>query len=107
MLNYARGNWEFAGEYSDPEKLLEGAGKRVIEKRGDSFLVLEEGDFSHVLVFDSDSLPEETIRDLYSVFGIEILNFRKQLEIREERDEEEEIPVSLEDEGDYKRVEPL
>ncbi len=108
MVDYATTEWEFAGEYSDLEKLMEGAGKRVIEKHGGYFHVLEEGDFSHVLVFDSKSLSEETVRDLYSVFGIEVLNFRKRIEIKKaERDEPEEVRVSLEDEGDYKRVEPL
>lgn len=108
MIDYATTEWEFAGEYSDLEKLMEDAGKRVIERRGDSFHVIEEGNFSHVLVFDSNSIPEETVQDLYSVFGIEVINFRKQMEMEKtEKEEPEEVQAILEDEGDYKRVELL
>lgn len=108
MVDRATTEWEFAGEYSDPGKLMEDARSRVIERRDGSFRVLEDGKFSHVLAFDSNSLPKETSQNLYDVFGVEVLSFRKMDEIKDaEREEPEEVQVSLEDEGDYKRLEPL
>ncbi|UCG95842.1 MAG: hypothetical protein JSV92_02225 [archaeon] len=109
LINYARCKWEFSGEYSDPEKIIEDAGQRVVERHGNAFHVLKEGKFSHILVYDFNSLSRQVIETLYNVFGIKVLSFKEQTEKEEElkKEEIEEIPVSVENEGKYKRIEPL
>ncbi len=110
MTEYVKCRWNFSGHYSEEEKLVEDAGSRVVEKHGDGFDVIKEGKFSHVLVFDSYCLNEETLKELHDFFGIEVLNF-KSLKKREkylkENKETDEVEVNVEDEGEYKRVEPL
>jgi hypothetical protein len=106
MINYAKCDWEFVGEYSDPEKLLEDAGQRVVERHGNAFHVIKEGKFGYLLVYDFSSLSREITDDLQKVFGIHVLSFKKQMEIKETERKEDptEIEVNLEDEGDYKVV---
>lgn len=106
LLNYARISYDLFGEYSEEKKLLEDAMKRVVEKHGDYVQVVKKGGFGVVIVFDS--IAEELAKELENL-GIKIISFRRQIKIeKESRNEEEEgIEVNVEDEGKYKRLEPL
>lgn len=109
MIDYAKCNWDFSGEYSEEEKLLEGADERIVERHENSLDVINRGKFDCVLVYDFDSLSENSKKELEDL-GIKLIIFRRQMKIEEERGryiEKEEIEVEVTDEGDYKKLEPL
>ena len=107
MINYARENYEFSGEYYDEEKLLRDAAKRTVEKHGNSFYVIEEGSFSLVLSYSMNSLSDDTRNELKEL-GIKIISLSKQKKINEIKENDEEgIEVVVENKGKYAKIEPL
>lgn len=108
MLNYARCNHDFTGEYSDREKILDDAGERIVERRGKIFHVLNEGKFDCLLVYDYESLSKELLENLYEVFGIKVVSFRKEREIeRTKKERPGDMEVLFRDKGKYKKVDLL
>ncbi len=96
MKDYAKNEWDFAGEYKDVGKLVNNA--RL--KR-----------FDHVLVIDFDALGEDVIK-LLKHFDVEVISFKEQKKLEKKLEEEKnrrrkETEVRIRENGDYVIVEEM
>lgn len=96
MIEYAKNDWDFAGEYRDVGKLVNNA--RL--KR-----------FDYVLVIDFGALNEDVVK-LLQHFGVEVISLKEQKKIEERLEEEKYkkrkgINVKIKENGEYAVVEEV
>ena len=109
MTDYVKCGYSFSGEYKEEKNLLEDAVKRVVERYDKSINVIDKGMFDCVLVYNSNSLSKEIKEELEDL-AVKIVIFKKQMQIKEDRKEYKEndgMEVSVSDDGDCKKIEPL
>ncbi len=109
LKNFAESEFTLVAEYSSEEFLLKDARQRIIEKHNGSLYVIERGKFDCVVIYSSKHVSENTLNQLKE-YGIRVVDFQRQKQIREETKnykEEDGVDVNIKEEQDFVELEPL